>query len=204
MNAHDLEKQLADARQKVDDLESRMSHVEQGAPRWQPTGFYTDYYAITGFFLGMIASLTSLMLNVIGSSLAGLFPLQLIRVYLTFPLGEKALKMEGGVALAVGCCLYIGTGMLLGIVFQLVLARFAPQPGALLKRLVIASLLAIAVWVVSFYGILSWLQPLLFQGNWIVESIPVPVAVLTHLVFGWTMAVVFSLGIYKPYPKGTE
>jgi len=204
MNVNDLEKQLAEARKNVSELESRLSHAQEDTTRWAPTGFYADYYATTGFFLGMIAALTSLVFNVVGSSLVGQHPLQIIRVYLTFPLGERALEMQSGLAIAVGCCLYIGTGMLLGIVFQLVLARFAPEPGAVVKRLIIASILALAVWIVSFYGILSWLQPLLFKGNWIVEEIPIPVAALTHLVFGWTMALVFSLGIYKPNPKGTD
>ena len=57
-----------------------------------------------------------------------------------------------------------------------------------------ASGLAIAVWLVNFYGILSWLQPLLFGGNWIVERIPWWVAAATHLVFGWTMLVALSPG----------
>ena len=61
------------------------------------------------------------------------------------------------------------------------------------------SLLALGVWLVNFYGILSWLQPLLFGGRWIVEQIPWWVAALTHLVFGWTMLIVYPLGRYTPY-----
>ena len=38
--------------------------------------------------------MVSLLFNVIGAPLAGKSPLELIRVYLTFPLGEKALELD--------------------------------------------------------------------------------------------------------------
>ncbi len=60
--------------------------------------------------------------------------------------------------------------------------------------------------MVSFYGILLWLQPLLFGGHWITDSALLPwwVAALTHLVYGWTMALVSPLGQYTPYHTVTE
>ena len=63
----------------------------------------------------------------------------------------------------------------------------------------VVSLLSLAVWLVNFYGILYWLQPLLFGGRWIVDLIPWWVAAPTHLVFGWTMVVLYPLGRYRPY-----
>jgi hypothetical protein len=48
------------------------------------------------------------------------------------------------------------------------------------------------------------LQPLLFGGNWIVEQIPWWVGALTHLVYGWTMVVVYPLGRYVPYHRQTD
>ncbi|REJ64838.1 MAG: hypothetical protein DWQ31_20350 [Planctomycetota bacterium] len=199
-----LEDQVAEVRQRLAELESELASERSSTSRWQPAGFYLDYYATAGFFLGMIAALTSLVLNVVGSSLFDKHPLRIIQVYLTFPLGEDALALDSGLALAVGCCLYIGTGMLLGIVFQVVLGRFAAGPGRVVRRLVIASVLAVAVWLVAFYGILSWLQPLLFDGAWIVELVPWYVGMLTHLVFGWTMALVFPLGMYGSFTPQTE
>jgi len=201
-NPSSLERELADLRDRMAELESALSHGDKPAARWEPTGFYADYYATAGFFLGMFAALTSLAVNIIGSSIFDQHPLQLIQVYLTFPLGEEALTMDSGGTLAIGCCLYIGTGMLLGIVFQLALAALAPQPGALVKRLVIASVLAIGIWLFAFYGILNWLQPLLFGGNWIVEQVPAYVGLITHLVFGWTMALLFSFGVYRARANG--
>jgi hypothetical protein len=146
---------------------------------------------------------TSLLLNVVGSVLVGQHPLQLIRVYLTFPLGEAALSVDDGLTLAIGCCLYLGTGMLLGIPFHLVLSRMPPG-SSFLNRFVVTSVLALAIWIINFYGALSWLQPMLFGGRWIVDLIPWWVAALTHLVFGWTMLIVEPFGRFIPYQQLAE
>ena len=91
---------------------------------WPPHGFYAAYSVLSGFVLGAAGAVTSLLFNVIGSAIVNQNPLQLIRVYLTFPLGEPALHIESGLALAVGCTLYLLTGMCFGIPFQLVLSRW--------------------------------------------------------------------------------
>ena len=201
-----LHRQLAELQSRVTQLEAE---VETGPPRdraWT-RGYYLTYYATAGFFLGMIAAVSSLLFNVVGALSVGEHPLQLIRVYLTFGLGSRALDLEldqhSGLTLIIGCCLYIATGMLLGIIFQLVLSRLADR-ASLAKRLVIASMLAILVWFVNYYLLLSWIQPLLFGGNWIITEIPSWVAVLTHLVFGWTMAALYPLGKFEPYRVVTE
>jgi hypothetical protein len=155
----------------------------------------------------MLAALASLLFNVAGSLVAGLHPLQLIRVYLTFGVGERALSLQldkdGGLTLIIGCCLYIATGMVLGSLFQVVNSRVADD-GNLIKRLLIASILSLAVWLVNYYLLLSWIQPLLFGGNWILTQIPWWVAALTHLVFGWSMALLYPLGHFEPYSLQTE
>ena len=140
-----------------------------------------------------------------GSLVVGQPPRYIIQVYLTFPLGEQALSenFDKPLALAIGCCLYIGTGMLLGIPVHLVLTRFAHN-ASLPLRLVFATAIGLAIWVINFYGILSWLQPALFQGSWIIDLVPWYVGAMTHLVFAWTMAVVYPLGLYQPYRLQTE
>jgi hypothetical protein len=181
----------------------------RAAGEWARRGYYLTYYATTGFFLGMVAALVSLMFNIIGATIAGEEPLRLIRVYLTFGLGGRALDpaFDNGLALAMGCVLYIATGMLLGIVFHVVLTRYA-SGASLAGRLVWTSVLAIIVWLVNFYGLLSWIQPLLFGGNWITSTDPVYlpwwVALATHLVFGWTMAVIYPWGLFHPYRLQTD
>ncbi|HWB09560.1 MAG TPA: hypothetical protein VG826_10060 [Pirellulales bacterium] len=199
---------LADMEQEVQQLKAELAS-ETAPARWRPTGYYAAYYATTGFLLGMFGAATSLLANVIGSlvwsSLKGepQNPLRLIQVYLTFPLGEAALKIDTGITLAIGCCLYLGTGMLYGMIFQLALTRFTPH-ATFGGRMLVVTALSLAVWLINFYGILSWLQPLLFGGNWIVEQVPWWVAAITHLVFGWTMVVVYPWGLYIPYQPQTE
>lgn len=197
--------EIARLRERARELEQELAAGDVSEP-FAATGFYAGYHATAGFMLGMFGAATSLLFNIVGSLLTAQHPLQLIRVYLTFPLGDQALESDTGLALAVGCCLYLGTGMLLGIVFQLALAKWAPD-GPLGKRIAVASILAIVVWLINFYGILSWLQPLLIdmsEENLIVRQTPWWVAALTHLVFGWTMALVYPLGSYVPYRRHAD
>lgn len=200
---------LAQLQAEAERLEAEVDAEEFGeaVASWAKKGYYLTYYATAGFFLGMVAALVSLMFNIIGATLAGKDPLQLIRVYLTFGLGAKALDptFDNGLALAMGCVLYIATGMLLGIVFHVLLTRYASQSG-LVGRLACASAIAVAVWLVNFYGLIAWLQPLLFGGSWIVDNQELPwwVALATHLVFGWTMALIYPWGLFTPYRPQTE
>lgn len=204
--------------QELDELRARVRHLEsqvEGATisaEWPPTGFYAEYHATTGFILGMFAATVSLLINVIGAPIVGKSPLELIRIYLTFPLGENALRLsEGtqdlyaipdGVILAIGCCLYIGTGMMLGVPFFVILGKFTERKSTG-YRLIIATALAAALWAVNFYAILSWLQPVLFGGRWITDPqvLPVWVALVTHLVFGWTLALLYPWGKFQPYQQ---
>jgi len=200
---------LAELQAEAARLEAEVDSEEfvEAVASWAKRGYYLTYYATAGFFLGMVAALVSLMFNIIGASIAGKDPLQLIRVYLTFGLGGRALDpaFDDGLALAMGCVLYIATGMLLGIVFHVILTRYAATTG-LLGRLTLASVVAVAVWLVNFYGLISWLQPLLFGGSWIIDNAQLPwwVALATHLVFGWTMALIYPWGLFHPYRLQTE
>lgn len=205
----------AELEQLKERLEKLESEIEQSRPavHWQPSGYYTAYYATSGFMLGIFGAITSLLVNVIGAPLTGKSPLELICVYLTFPLGEKALLLadpaekvyavDNGLILTIGCCLYLGTGMLLGVPFYVALTRLTEHSSALM-RYAVAAVLSILLWLINFYGILSWLQPALFGGNWIVDLIPPWVAAVTHLVFGLTIAFLYPLGQFVPYQRPTE
>jgi hypothetical protein len=196
--------ELDKLRTQVQQLEAELA-AEELAQSAQLSRDYPAYHATAGFLLGTVAAMASLLFNVIGSLAAGKNPLELIRVYLTFPLGERALQLAersgasvsavgDGMIIALGCCLYLGTGMLLGVPVALALARFAPR-GSLGARLIVGSVAALVIWAVNFYLILSWLQPLLFGGHWIVDNARLPwwVAAATHLVFGWTVALLYPL-----------
>lgn len=187
--------ELEELRAKVAKLETEMAQIESGS--WAPKTYYTTYHILAGMVLGLIASASSLLFNVVGAAMVGKHPLQLIRVYLTFPLGEAALTLESGFALAAGCCLYLMTGMIGGIPFHLVLSRWFDDASGM-KRFVIATILGVGVWLINFYGLIAWIQPMLIGGNWILEEIPIWVAVATHLVFGWTVLLVDQWGRFVP------
>lgn len=212
----DLElKQLRDS---LDQLKGQVQILEaeigtrESLQDWAPTTFYSAFYITTGFVLGGVAAMSSLLFNIIGSLVAGKHPLEIIGVYLTFPLGAQALRLttgqgaemaiDDGVILALGCCLYIGTGMVLGILFHYVISRVAEHK-PLSTRLLVGTVLGAAVWLLNYYLILAWLQPLLFGGNWITDNTLLPwwVALATHFVFGWTMAVMTPFGAYVPYRR---
>ena len=190
------EQELRRLKAQISTLEAELAH-EAGPSAWVPKGYYTTYHMMAGMVLGLIAAAASLLLNVIGSAMVGKHPLELIRIYLTFPMGEKALELTSGFALAAGCCLYLATGMIGGIPFHMILSRFFSTSSAL-TRFGVATVLGLGVWVINFYGVLSWLQPLLIGGNWIVEQVPPFVAIVTHLVFGWTMLLVAQWGQFVP------
>ena len=208
MASDEKQRELAELQARMQQLEADLA-AETTVKEFRPTGYYTAYFATAGFVLGMFGALASLLFNVVGSLLVGQEPLELIKVYLTFPLGDRAVAFtaqDNGLVLAIGVCLYIGTGMLLGIPFYLVLTRWTSE-SSFFGRLALVSVLSLAVWLINFYAILSWLQPMLIDmspDNLIVNRIPPWVAALTHLVFGWTMVLVYPLGQFVPYKRITE
>lgn len=209
----------AEKLQELEELRGRVQVLEtelrQVSDQWPPVGFYTEYYATTGFILGKFGALVSLLVNVVGAPIVGKNPLELIRVYLTFPLGEKALQLAtsgkevyaigDGVVLAVGCCLYLVTGMVIGIPFFVALVRLT-EGKSTAYRLWVATILGAGMWAIVFWGILSWLQPLLFGGNWITDPsvLPIWVGLVTHLVYGWTLALLYPWGRFQPYQQPTN
>ena len=72
-------------------------------------------------------------------------------------------------------------------------------------RMVFASAVGIFLWAIMFYGVLSWLQPMVCGGSWITdgELLPTWVAAGTHIVFGMSMAALYPLGQFSPYLRPT-
>lgn len=202
------ESELADLKRRVSELESQIAADAEYVP-FRPSGYYTAYYATTGFLLGIFGAMASLLFNIVGSVLTGRHALEIIRSYLTFPLGDRAFDLppeQNGLMLAIGCCLYLATGMLLGIPVYLALTRWGAGK-SLGTKFAIATVVSLLIWIINFYGILSWLQPEVIDmspENLIVNRVPWWVAAATHLVFGWTMVLVYPLGDYVPYRRVTE
>ncbi len=198
MNQHAKRDELRALQEQVRVLESELGTGAAEGSEWPPRSYYTTYHILAGMTLGMIGAAASLLFNVIGATLVGRHPLDIIRVYLTLPLGEKALTLNDGVTLGIGSCLYLCIGIIGGIPFHLILSRFF-EGASTARRFLVATALAIGVWLVNLYGIVSWLQPLLCDGQaWILETIPVYVAVSTHLVYGWTLLLVDQWGRFEP------
>lgn len=188
----------------IEELESQTGssassggHAGAATKAWPPTDFYLLWHVVVGMMLGTGAALVSLLANMLGAPLFGRDSLQLIRVYLTFPMGAEALQAEQGLLLFVGCALYLATGAMLGILFHLFwMARL--RQATMGHRLLVATLAGLGLWIFNFYLLLSWLQPLLLDGNWIVEMVPWWVGALTHLAFTWTLAVFEIWGRFEP------
>jgi len=189
--------ELQKLRAQAAELETEIAAELTFVPEWPPRSYYTTYHIMAGMLLGFVGAATSLLFNIVGAAMLGEHPLQLIRVYLTFPLGAGALEVESGFALAAGCCLYLGTGMFGGIPFHMILSRYFDDASTFV-RFVVATVLGLGVWLINFYGLILWLQPLLIGGSWILEEIPWWVAVGTHLVFGWTLLLVDQWGRFVP------
>ena len=199
MNRDETKQQTLDElRRRVAELESELASASQPAT-WNRSDseYYSTYLAWSGAVLGMFGAGASLLLNVIGSLIVGQHPLRLIQVYLTFPLGQRALAddLDTGIVMAVGCCLYVLTGMVLAIPLHMLLAKFVPN-GTLTQRLVFATVAGLVLWAVNFYLLLTWLQPALFGGNWITDPnlIPPWIGAGTHLVFAWVVAALYPWG----------
>lgn len=208
-DSEEKRRELSELLGKARKLEAELAE-EEGAGQWPPKGFYGGYYATSGFTLGAIAAAVSLLVNVIGAPIAGKSPLELIRVYLTFPLGEKALELTtqaadvyaigDGVMLAIGCCLYLATGMVLGMPFYMLMVRFC-EGKSVAWRFAVATVLSLITYGITFHLLLRWIQPALIGGNWITDPhiLPPWVAIVTHLAFGWTIAVLYPFGRFQAY-----
>jgi hypothetical protein len=202
----DREAKLAE----IESLQARLGQLEAevhdlaAGEVWTPPKYYTAYEMMGGMVLGLIAAGASLLFNVIGGLMFGKHALELIRVYLTFPMGEPALELENGFALAAGVCLYLMTGMSGGIPIHMILSRYFKQSSGMV-RFVAATVLGIGVWLVNFYGFLYWAQPLLIDGQrYIVDNIPIYVAIATHLIFAWVMLALHRWGQFVPYAARQE
>jgi hypothetical protein len=170
----------------IRDLQVVPEETGDGGDPWPPKGYYLVWHLVVGTALGGVGAAVSLLANVIGAPLFGKPSLELVRIFLTFPMAEAALAANEVLVLYVGCGLYLMTGALYGVAFHLVMSQFFAEAPAS-RSFAAATAMGLALWIVNFYLILSWLQPLLLGGNWIVRLIPFWVAAGTHLVFAWTM-----------------
>ena len=136
-------------RSKIQELQGELDKVAE-EQRWPPSRWTWAEHVVYGGVLGIFGAAVALLANVMLAPLAGKHPLELIRVYLTFPLGAEALALvesapqapvlRDGMVLTFGCCLYLVTGVLLGIPFHAAMTRFV-EP-SLRNRLIVCTICA--------------------------------------------------------------
>jgi hypothetical protein len=86
---------------------------------------------------------------------------------------------------------------LYGILFEVLVSYLLPR-ATLGAKLTACTVLALTVWTVNFYAVLSWFQPLVTGGSWIIDLVPWWVAAATHLIFGCVIALLSSQPIEPP------
>jgi hypothetical protein len=61
----------------------------------------------------------------------------------------------------------------------------------------------VLLWLITFYGIISWTQPMFYGQAYVLHEMPFWVALLTHLVYGLTLGLLQPLGKFVPYRPAT-
>lgn len=197
MDANEIRRLIAHHRKVIEGLEEELRHVESGGTSWVPQRFYTAYYILAGVLIGIAAAWVTLILNVLGSWLIDPDhdPLKLMRVYATVFAGREALGTNQAAILMLSAGIHTLTGAVCGAPIHVVVSRFFPGL-ELVARVIAGIVLGIVMWVVNFYGILSWLQPLLVEETIIIRDIPVWVAILNHVAFTLLVLLMQPLGTF--------
>ncbi|MBI4602733.1 MAG: hypothetical protein HY721_12320 [Planctomycetes bacterium] len=208
-SVEELRKRVEAERRVLEELEAKLRRTERAEwdRIWFPQGFYTAYYVLSGMVLGVIASWLTLILNVAGAPLLGEEPLKLLRVYSTMLGGARTIESAGPVILLFALGVHTLTGAVCGAPIHVVYSRFFMGQG-LLKRLFTGLWLGAVMWLVNFYGVISWLQPLLLgeETSYIVQNVPVWVAALTHVAFTEIVLLLQPLAVFnaRNYPVPAE
>jgi cytochrome c oxidase cbb3-type subunit 2 len=166
-------------------------------PRWPPEGFYLTFYVVSGTIIGILGSLTSFLFNVAGSLLVSQDPLRLLRVYGTVFLGARALTTDDLNFFMLVAVVHFSVGAAAGAVFHVLVNRFVPGRWGL--HVALGAAYGLLMWVVNFYGVIAWLQPRLVGQAYVLELMPLWVAVLTHVVYGLTLGLLQPLGRFVAY-----
>jgi hypothetical protein len=111
-----------------------------------------------------------------------------LRFYATLRDGPNALLMTSRGFLLNAILMHLAVGSALGAIFVLIASSRGIQ--RFTHYLATGIAFGLCVWLINFYLLLSWLQPLINGKAYILESIPWWVAAVTHAFYGLTIAVV--------------
>lgn len=193
-----IEREIEEHRLAIIRLEEELVTLPAPAAPWPPPGFYATFYLIAGLMLGTMGALNSFLFNVVGSFVVNQDPMQILRVLGTFFIGKEALTTDDMTFLMLVMLTHLSVGAAAGALFHLVLNLFWPNL-PVFRLLLVSAGFGVALWLVSFYGVISWLQPLLVGEAFILHMIPFWVALLTHIVYGLTLGLLQPMGKFVPY-----
>jgi hypothetical protein len=170
---------------------------------WPPAGFYLTFYVVSGAIIGILGSLTSFIFHVLGSLIVRQDPLLFLRVYGTVFLGAKALTTDDLNFFMLVAVVHFSVGASAGAVFHVLVNWLVPERPIL--HVALGAVYGLLMWVVNFYVVLSWLQPMLVGQAFVLELMPAWVSALTHLIYGLTLGLLVPLGRFVPYrPAGSQ
>jgi hypothetical protein len=188
-------------RAAIAELEAHLG--DASVPRaWPPVGFYLTFYIVAGTTLGILGSLTSFAFHVVGSLLVEQDPLLFLRVYGTVFLGQQALTTDDLNFFMLVAVVHFSVGASAGAVFQVAISRFLPDRWPL--QIVLGAAYGMLMWLVNFFLVIAWLQPLLVGEAYVLDLMPIWVAALTHVIYGLTLGVLQPLARFVPYRPALE
>jgi hypothetical protein len=193
-----IEREIEEHRQVISRLEEELMQLPTPAAPWPPPGFYATFYLVAGLMLGTMGALNSFLFNVVGSFVVNQDPMRILRVLGTFFIGKEALTTDDMTFLMLVMLTHLSIGAIAGALFHLGLNLFWPNLPAS-RLLLVSAGFGIALWLVSFYGVISWLQPLLVGQAFVLQMMPFWVALLTHIVYGLTLGLLQPMGRFVPY-----
>jgi hypothetical protein len=188
-------------RHAIEGLEERLRRLEADEQSaWPPQEFYTTYYVVVGMIIGIMGALVSFFFNVVGSMFINQDPLMLIRVFGTLFRGREALTTGDQNFIMLVLMVHFTVGALGGAVYHVVVnQRYADRPFH--HKILLGVGWGLAIWIVNFYLVLSWLQPMRVGEALILRMIPFWVAALTHIVYGLTLGLLQPIGRFVPYSQ---
>lgn len=197
----DIIKEIEAHRQAILELEEKLRRVETAAKvEWPPREFYVTFYIVAGCMIGLVGAMASFIFNLVGSVMVAQDPMLLLRVIGTFFQGEKALTTADMNFLILVLLVHFSVGAVGGAIYHVVINRyFETYSGG--KKILLGVAWGLVIWLVNFYGIISWVQPLTVGKAFILDMMPAWVAALTHAVYGITLGLLQPFGrfiAYKP------
>ncbi len=189
-------------RRAIAELEGKLAAGTGERKGWPPTGFYTTFYVVAGMTLGTMGAMTSFVFNVVGSLIVSQDPMLILRVFGTFFVGQEALTTDNLNFLMLVLLTHVIVGALGGAVFHVFINRnLADQSAG--QKILYSAMFGCALWLINFYAVISWLQPVLVGQAYILRLMPFWVAALTHIIYGLTLGLLQPLGRFIPYTPPT-